>query len=114
MDIRFGTDGWRAILCEDFTLPNARRVAKGIAHYVLGLNKDPLILVAYDGRFMNERFAREAALVMQNEGIRVLLTEQDTPTPVIAYAVKEHKADGALMFFNSVSNNWCRSVLFGQ
>mgnify|MGYP000886256851 FL=1 len=98
MDIRFGTDGWRAILCEDFTLPNARRVAKGIAHYVLGLNKDPLILVAYDGRFMNERFAREAALVMQNEGVRVLLTEQDTPTPVIAYAVKEHKADGALMF----------------
>ncbi len=98
MEIRFGTDGWRAILCEDFTLPNARKVAKGIARYVLGKNKEPLILVAYDGRFMNERFAKEAALVMQNEGARVFMTEKDTPTPVIAFAVAKYKADGAVMF----------------
>lgn len=98
MGIRFGTDGWRAILCEDFTLPNARRVAKGIARYVLEKKDHPLLLVGYDGRFMNERFAKEAALVMQNEGIRVLISDKDTATPVIAYAVKEHRADGALMF----------------
>ncbi|MDD2431984.1 MAG: phosphoglucomutase/phosphomannomutase family protein [Firmicutes bacterium] len=98
MQIRFGTDGWRAILCEEFTLPNSRRVAKGIARYVLKKTENPLILVAYDGRFMNERFAREAALVLQNEGARVLMTEKDTATPVIAFAVKEHRADGALMF----------------
>ncbi|HQD77651.1 MAG: phosphoglucomutase/phosphomannomutase family protein [Bacillota bacterium] len=98
MEIRFGTDGWRAILCEEFTLPNARRVAKGIAKYLLNKTEKPFVLVAYDGRFMNERFAEQAALVLQSEGIRVLMTEKDTATPVIAYAVKEHNADGALMF----------------
>ena len=97
--IRFGTDGWRAVMCEDFTFPNVRVVVQAIADY---LNETSLagkgVVVAYDARFLSERFAQEAASVLVANGINVWVTSRDTPTPVAAYAVVHGKRAGAVMF----------------
>ncbi|MBC7082078.1 MAG: phosphoglucomutase/phosphomannomutase family protein [Firmicutes bacterium] len=97
--IRFGTDGWRAVMCEDFTFPNVRVVVQAIAGY---LNETGLagkgVVVAYDARFLSERFAQEAASVLAGNGINVWVTSRDTPTPVAAHAVVHGRRAGAVMF----------------
>lgn len=96
-DIRFGTDGWRARMAEDYTFTNVRRCAEGFARYMATLRqKDCAVVVGYDKRFQSEDFAKAVSEVLAGHGIKVWLTNDATPTPVIAFAVPERKATGAI------------------
>lgn len=95
--IKFGTDGWRAGVAEDYTFDNVRRCTQGFATYLLELgvaNKG--IIIGHDQRYRAEHFAAAAAEVMAANGIRVWLTDGPTPTPVISYSVVAKSACGAI------------------
>jgi len=96
--IKFGTDGWRAIIARDFTFANCRLVAQGIAGYVnsVGLAKKGIV-IGYDNRFMSPDFARECARVLLGNGIKVYLMSRPSPTPVTAFAIQVKEAGGAVM-----------------
>ncbi len=95
--IKFGTDGWRGVIGEDYTFANVRRCAQGFASYLLGKDyQGERVVVGHDKRFASEHFALAAAEVLAANGLRVLLTDGPTPTPVIAYAVVHHQAAGAV------------------
>lgn len=97
--IKFGTDGWRGIIADDFTFPNVRKVTRAIASYLeTAYSKDRPVLVAYDTRFLADQFARTAALVLADLGWTVKITDRDCPTPVIAYNARHLNSAGALMF----------------
>lgn len=101
--INFGTDGWRGIIADDFTVENVRLVTQAVCDYVLGAKaggsrEKPGLIIGYDTRFLSDLFAREAACVAAANGIGVLLAEQAAPTPAVSYAVVDNKADGAIMF----------------
>ncbi|NOZ49736.1 MAG: phosphoglucomutase/phosphomannomutase family protein [Chloroflexi bacterium] len=99
MTIRFGTDGWRAVISEDFTFANVRRVAQAIADMTLAQNShsSPLFIVGYDTRFLSDRYAAAVASVLAGNGIRVLLSQRFAPTPAISYAIVAHQAQGGVM-----------------
>ncbi len=95
--IKFGTDGWRGVIAEDYTFANVRRAAQGTAHYFAQHGaRERGIVVGYDNRFASEHFAAAAAQVLAANGIPVLLTETGTPTPVISYAILANKTAGAI------------------
>ena len=95
--IRFGTDGWRAVIAEDYTFDNVRRCAQGFAEYLISKgNQEKWVVIGYDKRFQSESFAAACAEVMVANDIFVYLTEEATPTPVISYAVVEKGAVGAI------------------
>ncbi len=95
--IKFGTDGWRGAIAEDYTFDNVRRCAQGFARYLLEhLGAEKGAVIGYDQRFNSEHFAAAAAEVLAANGIRVWLTAEATPTPVIAYAVLHNQAAGAI------------------
>ena len=96
--IKFGTDGWRAIIAEDFTFGNVRVCAQSVANYLkdAGLAHRGLV-IGYDTRFGSEDFAAAAAEVVAANGIKVYLCRKATPTPVISYAILERKAGGAII-----------------
>ena len=95
--IRFGTDGWRGVIAEDYTFDNVRRCTQGFASYLNSHGKKgEWVVVGYDKRFHSENFAATAAGVLAANGLRVFLTQGATPTPVIAYSVVNLKAAGAL------------------
>src|SRR5438876_8768169 len=104
--IKFGTDGWRAIIADDFTFENVRRVAGAIASYVLK-HEDPTrgVVVGYDTRFGSPGFARAAAEVLAGAGIPVKLSCDYAPTPAISYAVKNSGAAGGVVITSS-HNPW--------
>src|SRR6185312_16575125 len=88
-EIKFGTDGWRGVIAEDYTFENVRRVAGAIAAYVLK-KEDPRsgLVIGYDTRFGSRRFAQAAAEVIAQAGIPVKISNDYTPTPALSYAVK--------------------------
>ena len=98
--IKFGTDGWRAIIAEDFTFANVERVAQATADYWLA-NPAPgttrKIIVGYDRRFLSDQFAHRTAEVLCGNGFDVVLTSQPTPTPAVSFAVKAQGAVGGVM-----------------
>ncbi len=95
--IKFGTDGWRGEIAEDYTFDNVRRAAQGFASYMLSQGKKgEAIVVGHDKRFSSENFAAAVAEVLAGNGFRVYLTDGATPTPVIAYSVLDKKAAGAV------------------
>lgn len=96
--IKFGTDGWRGVIAEDFTFDNVRLCAQATAEYLInsGLAARGLI-IGYDTRFASEDFAAVAAEVIAGNGIRVFLCKKATPTPVISYATKATQAGGAII-----------------
>lgn len=94
--IRFGTDGWRAVVADDFTYENVRAVAQGVAAY-LGTESRPVI-VGHDSRYCAEMFAREVARVLVANGLRVVLLDRVTPTPAVSWAItQEHAAGGVVV-----------------
>ena len=95
--IRFGTDGWRSQIADQYTFENVRRCTQGFAVYLRskGYNNKKII-VGYDHRFQSENFAVAAAEVLAGNGFKVLLTIAATPTPAISYAVIHEKAAGAV------------------
>jgi phosphomannomutase len=100
MNIKFGTDGWRAVIAEDFTFQNVERVAQAAADYWIDqpvAGTSPLLIVGYDRRFLSDRFARRAAEVLAGNGLAVVLSNCAAPTPSISYAVKQRKAVGGVM-----------------
>jgi len=95
--IKFGTDGWRGVIAEDYTFDNVRRAAQGFASYMLAQGKaGQWIVIGHDKRFHSENFAAAAAEVLAGNGLNVWLTEGATPTPVIAFSVVHKKAAGAI------------------
>src|SRR3954469_1470471 len=96
--IRFGTDGWRGIIAEDFTFDNARVVAHAIARYVVrGEDARKGVLVGYDHRFAAETFARIVADAITATGTPVWLADKPCPTPAISLLVRQRKAAGGLV-----------------
>lgn len=96
--IKFGTDGWRGVIAEDYTFENVRRAAQGVARYFAAnyRARERGMVIGYDFRFGSEHFAAAAAEVLAAHDIPVLLTERGTPTPVISYAVLANSAAGAI------------------
>jgi phosphomannomutase len=105
-DIKFGTDGWRGIIADDFTFANVRRVAGAIASYVLK-HEDPThgVIVGYDTRFVSDSAARIVADIVAAAGIPVRLANDYVPTPAVSYNVKKLGAAGGVMVTSS-HNPW--------
>lgn len=98
MSIKFGTDGWRAVISDTFTFANLRLVAQAIADYVREENgRDPSVVIGFDTRFLSDRYAAEVARVMAANGIHTWLARADTPTPAISYAVVHKQATAGVM-----------------
>jgi phosphomannomutase len=104
--IKFGTDGWRGLIADDFTFENVRRVAGAIAGYVLK-HEDPTrgIVIGYDTRFLSDHAARAVAQVIADTGIPVVLSNDYLPTPAVSYNVKKLGAAGGVMVTSS-HNPW--------
>lgn len=98
MTIKFGTDGWRAVISDGFTYGNVRIVAQAIADYVNDLpGGGKTVVIGYDTRFMSDHYALECAAVLAANGLRVLLADGVTPTPALSFAVKKRQAAGGIM-----------------
>ena len=107
MSIHFGTDGWRAVISEEFTFDNVRKVAQAIAEKTLAdrasqpgdklCAQQPSLVVGYDTRFLSDRYAQAVAEVLAANGIAVWLTSSDAPTPMVSYAIVDKGADGGVM-----------------
>lgn len=98
MAIKFGTDGWRAVISETFTFHNLRLVAQAIADWIKEEDPGtPSVVVGFDTRFLSDRYAAEVARVMAANQINTWLARADTPTPAISYAVLNKKATAGVM-----------------
>lgn len=96
--IKFGTDGWRAIISDTFTFENLRLVSQAIADHINTLNpNNPSMVVGFDTRFLSDRYAMEVARVMTGNGITTWLARADTPTPAVSYAIVNKNADAGIM-----------------
>ena len=105
-EIKFGTDGWRGLIADDFTFDSVRRVAGAIASYVLKYEDAQRgVFVGYDTRFASPRAAQVASEVIAAVGIPVKLANDYTPTPAVSYAVKDKGAAGGVMVTSS-HNPW--------
>lgn len=98
-DIKFGTDGWRALIAKEFTYKNLNIFLDGLASFILDKhgNSKPLI-IGYDARFLADRFAAFSAKIINSWGINVKLINHPVPTPTIAYAAREEGSCGAITF----------------
>ncbi len=111
MPIRFGTDGWRAVISDEFTFENVRHVSQAIADWLIdevdrtfssGSSASlaasfPSVVVGFDTRFLSDRYAMEVARVLAGNGIQVHLTHADCPTPALSFAVRDLGADFGVM-----------------
>jgi len=106
-EIKFGTDGWRGIIAEDFTFPNVRACAQSVALYLkeAGLAGRGLV-IGYDTRFASEDFAAAVAEVVAANGIHVYLCDSAVSTPVVSYTLLQKKAGGAVII--TASHNSAR------
>jgi phosphomannomutase len=100
MSIKFGTDGWRAVIADTFTFENLDRVAQATADYwkrhkIKGTEKH--IIVGYDRRFLSDKFAERTAEILAANGFKVTLSDRAIPTPAVSWWVKEVKAVGGVM-----------------
>ncbi|MCX5696467.1 MAG: phosphoglucomutase/phosphomannomutase family protein [Candidatus Omnitrophica bacterium] len=93
-EIKFGTDGWRGIIGDNYTFKNLRIISQAVADY---LGKGKKVAVAFDTRFLSNSFALEAARVLAANGSRVLLSDRPVPTPTLSFVVKTRKFDLGIM-----------------
>ena len=100
--IKFGTDGWRAVIADDFTFANVRIAAEAIAAYIHA-KEDPKkgLCIGYDTRFGSKAFARACAEVAAATGIPVMLANAVTPTPALSFGVRGRGAAGGIMITSS-------------
>jgi len=126
--IKFGTSGWRAVVPEEFTFQNVRRVAYAIAGFVKEnpesgiLSADykshikrepsvvPEVVVGYDTRFLSEEFAQELASVLASAGVKSYFSQAEVPTPAVAWAILERKAVGGAMITASHNGPYYNGV----
>jgi phosphomannomutase len=100
--IKFGTDGWRGLIADDFTFANVRIAAEAVAAYVHAKeNPAKGLCIGYDTRFGSKAFAHACAEVVAATGIPVLLANDITPTPALSYGVRERSAAGGIMITSS-------------
>ena len=98
--IKFGTDGWRAVISEDFTFANVERVAQAAADFWNGnpvAGAERKAVVGYDRRFLSDQFAARTAEILAGNGFQVTLTSVPTPTPAVSFSVKQQRAIGGVM-----------------
>jgi alpha-D-glucose phosphate-specific phosphoglucomutase len=97
--VKFGTEGWRGVIGENFTFDNVRVVTQAIADYVKSESRGRRIrmIVGYDTRFLSRDFAQESAAVLRANRITTSITDRPTPTPAISLAAKQHKLSGGIM-----------------
>ena len=110
--IRFGTDGWRAVIAEDFTFANLERVAQAYASYLkdwtaektdpilsnrLGASLQPFVVIGYDRRFLSEQFAARVSEILEGNGFHVALFTESVPTPLVSWAAREERAVGGIV-----------------
>ncbi len=100
--VKFGTDGWRGVIADDFTFENVRAAAAAIASYILE-KEDPKkgVCIGYDTRFGSPAFAAAVAHVIAGTGIPVKLADRITPTPALSFAVRQLGAAGGVMITSS-------------
>jgi alpha-D-glucose phosphate-specific phosphoglucomutase len=101
-DIKFGTDGWRAVISEDFTFDNVKKVAQSMADYVKNEGqrtdvRDRAIVIGYDTRFLSDKYAELTGCVLAANGIKVLLSKGHSSTPAITYAIKDRGLLGGIV-----------------
>ncbi len=95
--IKFGTDGWRAIIAREFTVDNVARVAEATAVWLLKNSKTPTVVVGHDCRFAGKLFAETVAKVMSAKGVKTLLANGFVSTPMISLGTVDHKADAGII-----------------
>lgn len=106
-EIKFGTDGWRGAIAEDFTFQNVRRCAQGVARYLIDSGQaGEGMVVGYDTRFASEHFAAAVAEVLAGNGIKVYLCDKAAPTPVVTYAILEKRTAGNIIITASHNPPW--------
>src|SRR5436305_5908929 len=103
--IKFGTSGWRGLIARDFTFDNVRVATQGIAVYLQSelqrpgspiAGREPVVILGYDTRFLGREFSLAAAEVLTLAGLKPLLCNRDTPTPVMSYTIRNRKAIGGI------------------
>ncbi|MDP3789690.1 MAG: phosphoglucomutase/phosphomannomutase family protein, partial [Candidatus Omnitrophota bacterium] len=100
MGIKFGTDGWRAIISEDFTFDNVMIVAQAVSDFLKEEYKNEKLIrtvVGYDPRFMSEKYAEIVTRVLIANGIDVILVDRPSSTPAVSYAIFDKKLNGGVM-----------------
>ena len=100
--IKFGTDGWRAVIAEDFTFENVAIVAQAIADYLNSRGRRPAartkkIVIGYDRRFLSAEFAQTVGLVLAANNIKAVLSDRDIPTPAVSFHCRYAKYDLGIM-----------------
>lgn len=110
--IRFGTDGWRARIAEDFIISNVKIVCQAIADFLRTKKNFYSLVIGYDTRFFSEVFAEAAASVLTANGLQVLMPKRALPTPLTAFAIRLHRAAGAIMFTASHNPYYYHGIKF--
>ena len=95
--IKFGTDGWRAVIAEEFTFENVRKLAQAVADYIKGAKPNATIAIGYDTRFLSDKFAVTCAEIAAANGIKVILSDKPCSTPMVSFTIKDRKLFGAIM-----------------
>ena len=98
--IKFGTDGWRGIIADEFTFEGVRIVTQGVSNYLrkkVGSNRKPCVVLGYDTRFLSDKFAQAAAEVFGLNGVSIYFSDRIISTPILSYAVLEKRADLGIM-----------------
>ena len=105
--IKFGTDGWRAVISEDFTFENVKIVAQAVADYIKSEKRKTkseklsgrklALVVGYDTRFLSEKYAELVSCVLAANGIKVVLADRSTPTPSVSFNIRHRKFFGGVM-----------------
>ena len=100
MAIKFGTSGWRAVIADEFTFANVRRVTRAICEQlrVTGAQGDTAIVVSYDTRFLGEKFAEQSVREIVAQGFKAIFCDHPTPTPTISHTIRDRKAAGGINF----------------
>ena len=95
--LRFGTDGWRAVVARDYTFANLTRMARATAEWLSSSSASPTVVVGHDARYMGDQFAAHVADELANEGVNVLLASGITPTPAISWATVAKGASAGIV-----------------
>ncbi|MFH1877260.1 MAG: phosphoglucomutase/phosphomannomutase family protein [Candidatus Omnitrophota bacterium] len=100
-EIKFGTDGWRAVISEDFTYENVAVVGQAVADFI-NSRKEPVykkkkVVVGYDTRFLSDKYAEIISCVLAANGIKVVLTDRPSPTPAVGVFIRDNKLTGGIM-----------------
>lgn len=97
LQIKFGTDGWRAIIAREFTTDNVARVSKATADWINGISKTPSVVIGHDCRFAGELFVETAARVLCAEGLKVYIAKNFVSTPMVSYGAFKLGADAGVV-----------------